>query len=126
MKEPGAFHRRHGGLQTWCKDCRRSYDAEYWRRTRVERLRKRRIRRRELIAWYRKLKQDRPCADCEATFHHAAMHWDHLPGAAKCSEISNMVLRGFRREAILDEIDKCELVCANCHAVRTFNRTSGA
>ena len=33
-----------------------------------------------------------------------------------------MVLTGFRRETILDEIRKCELVCANCHAVRTFNR----
>jgi hypothetical protein len=32
------------------------------------------------------------------------------------------VLRGFKRETILEEISNCELVCANCHAVRTFNR----
>lgn len=36
-----------------------------------------------------------------------------------------LVLRGFRRETILDEIGKCELVCANCHAVRTFERALG-
>jgi hypothetical protein len=53
------------------------------------------------------------------------MQWDHLPGAKKDYELSNMVLRGFRRTTILEEIAKCELVCANCHAVRTFNRASG-
>ncbi len=50
------------------------------------------------------------------------MQWDHLPGMTKRREVSNMVLTGFRRETILDEIAKCELVCANCHAVRTFDR----
>ncbi len=40
----------------------------------------------------------------------------------KKHEVSNMVRRGFRRATILEEIAKCELVCANCHAVRTFNR----
>jgi hypothetical protein len=53
------------------------------------------------------------------------MHWDHLPGSTKRREVSMMALGGFRRETILDEISKCELVCANCHAVRTFERASG-
>jgi hypothetical protein len=50
------------------------------------------------------------------------MQWDHLPGAPKVDEVSNLVRRGFRRQSILDEIAKCELVCANCHAVRTHDR----
>jgi hypothetical protein len=58
-------------------------------------------------------------------FHHSAMHWDHLPGSFKRREVSMRVLCGFRRETILDEIAKCELVCANCHAVRTFERGIG-
>jgi hypothetical protein len=78
--------------------------------------------RRALVAWYRALKDGRVCADCGGTFHHAAMQWDHLPGRPKRRDVSNLVLRGFRRETILDEISKCELVCANCHAVRTFSR----
>ena len=78
--------------------------------------------RQALVAWYRLLKHGRACTDCGGTFHHAAMHWDHLPGTTKRREVSYMVLRGFRRETILDEIAKCELVCANCHAVRTFKR----
>ena len=123
-KPVAEFHRRYDILQAWCKTCRRDYDAEYWRRTRVHRIQMRKVYRRELVSWYRDLK-NAPCVDCGGTFHHAAMQWDHLPGLPKMREVSNMVLRGFRRQTILDEISKCALVCANCHAVRTFNRSIG-
>ena len=123
-KPLGEFHRRYDNLQAWCKTCRREYDAGYWRRTRVDRIQLRKVYRRELMAWYRSLK-DAPCVDCGGTFHHAAMHWDHLPGVPKAHEVSYMVLRGFRRRTIVTEIAKCELVFANCHAVRTFRRASG-
>ena len=56
-------------------------------------------------------------------FHHAAMTWDHLPGREKVNEVSN--LRRTSRKAVLAEIAKCELVCANCHAVRSFERRRG-
>jgi hypothetical protein len=49
------------------------------------------------------------------------MQWDHLPGAPKLGDISNG-LSGRSREEILEEIAKCEIVCANCHAIRTFQR----
>jgi hypothetical protein len=116
------FHRRGGGTQSWCKSCRKQYDAEYWQRTRVRRMHLRKQHRRRLVDWYRAMKEDAPCTDCGGAFHHAAMQWDHLPGRPKRREVSNMILTGFRRETILEEIAKCELVCANCHAVRTFDR----
>ena len=125
MKPHDEFHRRKAKFQAWCKACRKEYDAEYWRRTRDDRVRMRKEHRRALVDWYRTLKVGRTCADCGGVFHHAAMQWDHLPGRSKRREVSNMVLRGFRRETILEEIAKCELVCANCHAVRTFNRHRG-
>jgi hypothetical protein len=68
----------------------------------------------------RELKSN-PCVDCGGRFHPAAMAFDHLPGASKHLEIANLVRRGSIGLARL-ELQKCELVCANCHAVRTFNR----
>ena len=52
------------------------------------------------------------------------MQWDHLPGFVKLGEISGR-LRNASRAKILAEIEKCELICANCHAIRTFNRFHG-
>lgn len=59
--------------------------------------------------------------DCGGRFHFRAMQWDHVRGN-KLDDIAEMVRKGRTREAILTEIAKCELVCANCHAVRTYER----
>jgi len=53
------------------------------------------------------------------------MHWDHLPEFEKVDEISSMVASR-SREAVLAELAKCELVCGNCHVMRTVARMSGA
>lgn len=66
------------------------------------------------------LKAWSPCGDCGGTFHPAAMQWDHRPGEGKARCAGNMWAAPL--EAIHTEIAKCDLVCANCHAVRTFER----
>jgi len=67
------------------------------------------------------LKGGMPCADCGQVFPVWVMHWDHLPGYEKLGCISEMV--GSRSRAItIAELKKCELVCANCHVVRTITR----
>jgi hypothetical protein len=67
------------------------------------------------------LKSGLPCTDCGEIFPIYVMHWDHLPEFEKVSEVSAMVA-GRSREAVLDELKKCELVCANCHVLRTISR----
>lgn len=53
------------------------------------------------------------------------MQWDHIPGNLKLGDISTS-FKGRSRQDVLDEIAKCELVCANCHAIRTFERAGWA
>ena len=67
-----------------------------------------------------KLKEGKPCTDCGGTFHIAAMEWDHVPGRGpKLFELG----RGDHSLAkVQAEIAKCDLVCANCHRVRTWDR----
>ena len=117
-------HSSRRGRQAWCKSCRKEYDAAYWQKTRQTRVHFRRLRQEELECWHRRIKETTPCADCRGHFHHAAMHFDHLPGEPKRLEVSTLVHRGARR-AVMHEITKCELVCANCHAVRTYERVRG-
>lgn len=117
-----AFHRDpRYGRQAWCKSCRKEYDRAYHARTRELRIRQKRAWKDQRVAWAWSLKSERPCADCRGVFHPAAMHWDHRPGTQKVGEISRMVTRA-SLEDTLAEIEKCDLVCANCHAVRTYER----
>lgn len=81
--------------------------------------------RAKLRKWYEQLKEGQPCADCGGSFHLAAMHWDHLPGFEKVENLARLVNLGSRTK-ILAELEKCELVCANCHAVRTYERAQSA
>lgn len=48
------------------------------------------------------------------------MDFDHLPGAVKSFGLGSAKAKG--TAAILAEIDKCEVVCANCHRLRTWVR----
>jgi hypothetical protein len=50
------------------------------------------------------------------------MQWDHLPGFEKLGDVS-AAFWGRSRLEVLAEIAKCELVCANCHTIRTFERS---
>jgi hypothetical protein len=49
------------------------------------------------------------------------MQWDHLPVFQKFGDISGG-FPGRTEDEILREIAKCELVCTNCHIIRTFQR----
>jgi hypothetical protein len=124
MRSTDDFHRRGRGWQSWCKDCRREYDAMYHQRTRLIRKAQKRRYQAAIAEWSRELK-NQPCTDCGGVFHYAAMEWDHRPGEEKVAEVSLLVLKSGSRRRILEEIAKCDLVCANCHAVRTFERIRG-
>jgi hypothetical protein len=114
------FHRRGSWWQAWCKICRRKYDSDYHARTRERRMFLKRKRITDHVAWMRQLKS-RPCVDCGGRFHPAAMSFDHLPGTVKLLDIATLVRSG-RIKMAKAELAKCELVCANCHAIRTFER----
>lgn len=120
-KPLAAFHRRGNGRQAWCKACVREWDAAYHQRMRSIRYVQRKLRHRKTLDWLTEYKRSRACTDCGGFFHPAAMTFDHLPGSVKRGDVSDLLCHGMLRSG-LAEIAKCELVCANCHAVRTFVR----
>jgi hypothetical protein len=64
----------------------------------------------------------KPCMDCGGQFPPEAMDFDHREGEQKAFEISTAMATTMSREAIAVEMSKCDLVCANCHRVRTKRR----
>lgn len=62
-----------------------------------------------------------PCLDCGGTFSPYAMEFDHRDPSAKTHGVMSMVSRAGIAK-ILKEVAKCDIVCANCHRVRTYRR----
>ncbi len=58
-----------------------------------------------------------PCIDCGED-DPVVLQFDHIKGL-KVRSISEMVNAGSAWHTILREMNKCEVVCANCHARRT-------
>lgn len=114
------FHRRGNGVQPYCKECRSDLDKRYWQNNKEVLNEKKKLRRKKYLEFYRSLKNN-PCTDCGEIFHHSAMQWDHI-GSDKTYNISSMKYHS--SDSLLVEISKCELVCANCHAFRTWKRST--
>ena len=125
-KAPDQFHRSRTGQFSYCRDCRNEYDRRYYaERGKPARLARRRAAMDTARAWMASLKEGVPCTDCGEVFPVYVMHWDHLPEFVKVGDISLLVTRR-TRAVVLEELSKCELVCANCHVIRTVARMTGA
>lgn len=70
-------------------------------------------------AWIDSLKSGRPCLDCMETYPPYIMEFDHVRGVKRYN-IGRMT--NHKRERVLEEIAKCDLVCCVCHRIRTHTR----
>ena len=66
-----------------------------------------------------KIKEMAGCMDCGIN-NPIILDFDHIKD--KKYNISQMIRDGFSWKAIAKEIEKCEVVCSNCHRIRTYNR----
>ena len=60
-----------------------------------------------------------PCVDCRISFKSFAMDFDHVRGEKKFI-ISRAANSTSQVKVLLEEIAKCDVVCAVCHRYRTF------
>jgi hypothetical protein len=79
--------------------------------------RKIRDRNREYV---RQIKESNPCTDCEQFYHYSQMDFDHID--LKKQNIAKLVNSEASIKTIKQEMAKCQLVCSNCHRLRTWLR----
>jgi hypothetical protein len=61
------------------------------------------------------------CIDCGYAAHAEALQFDHT-GDDKKGNVSDLIRSDYSWATIVTEMNKCEVICANCHAVRTSQR----
>lgn len=88
-----------------------------WRRLQREKYRK------EVICVVQDYKENHPCSDCGNKYPHFVMDFDHIKERGKkTQDISNMLSNSISLPRILKEIEKCDVVCSNCHRIRSHKR----
>ena len=78
-------------------------------------------RKKEQLRAIAQERKAQPCADCGESFPYYVMDFDHREGEVKIAHVSRLVSM-MNLPQLLDEMDKCDVVWANCHRIRTFNR----
>jgi len=108
---------RKDGLQNYCRECQKINDKNFQpkRNSFVQQKRnnEKRQKNRQYIIDYLKLN---PCIDCFEK-DVIVLEFDHR--GDKKMDVSTMVTRGYSLKKIKEEIEKCDVRCANCHRRKT-------
>lgn len=121
--ESFAWRRKAKGQRdTFCRPCRSAYGKEHYAANRQRYIDQARIQKQQLrlerTTYLLEYFDAHPCVDCGQR-DPIVLEFDHL--REKSFSIGAVLTcRSWRR--ILEEMEKCEVVCANCHRRRTARR----
>ncbi len=128
-KKSISFAKRPNGKATsYCRPCQRIYGHTYYSKNlkseNDRRYRNQKRIRGETQQFVQSLKAS-PCSDCGESHPYWAMDFDHRDPKEKKFSIGVATTVGVSRKRLLQEIEKCDLVCALCHRYRTYGQKRG-
>ena len=116
---------KRDGLSSCCKGCHSEYVKQHYINNKEKYLRaaakRNKTYEQEIKEYIFKVK-DAPCMDCGIKYPPYVMDFDHREPEQKEFNISYAVRLKSPLRKIQEEIDKCDLVCANCHRIRTWQK----
>jgi hypothetical protein len=92
------------------------YNKRYYAEHKQEQSKRVKKRKEKIRKWMENQKLQLKCEKCGAN-HIAVLQFHHLDPNQKDESVSSMVYRGWSIEKIQKEIEKCKVLCANCHFI---------
>lgn len=110
---------------SYCKSCHKNYVKEHYSNNKQKYVSRARITNKKAIIrnreWLCLYKKDKPCVDCGIIYHPCAMDFDHITDD-KIANVSRIMNNSNSIAAMEFEMSKCDLICSNCHRIRTYKR----
>lgn len=110
---------KRDGLQSSCKSCKKGHQASWYQNNSERHIENVAKRKEEVRAWIREQKSV-PCMDCGVRYPYYVMDFDHVEGEKEFGV--SAAANSYGANQIREEIAKCEVVCSNCHRIRTHTR----
>lgn len=104
-------------------DRMKKYRLDYYYRNRDRCRRSVLERKNRIIDVFRELKAALSCS-CGQN-HPATLQFHHRDAGQKVMDVAVMIRRGWSVEKIKEEIEKCDILCANCHAILHYQERYG-
>lgn len=110
------FHRKGGQRHSFCKDCQKVLRSNSYYKNRSYYRDKVKERERETNLWLQEYKNGLSCSRCGFS-HPAAIQFHHRDADGKTVNLSVAARKGWGKERLLEELAKCDPLCANCHFI---------
>ena len=110
---------RNRGLEKVCKSCWREKIRAYRQIKRQHGEREVNPRRLVIRKQLDEIKLTRGCSKCGYKEHPSALDFHHLAEHEKLATVASLYST-LNLQKILAEVEKCEILCANCHRIETF------
>lgn len=98
----------------YCVKCKKQYQRKYYQKNKKDYINRAKKAQTRLRKWFAEYKAKLVCEFCGES-HVACLDFHHINSKEKLYPISILVARGYNKEKILVEIEKCKVLCANCH-----------
>lgn len=118
-KPEADFSKKRGGRAEVCKKCHNEYAAGHYRKNKEKYIDRTNAKRQQYKESFYRWLSGKSCVDC-GNNNMVVLEFDHVTGE-KSYNISNKIGQ-VPLESMMEEIGKCEIVCANCHRIRTAGR----
>lgn len=105
-----AYHKRGGsrrGHQAQCKSCRNTDSRKY---------------KSHISSLVKRWKLSKGCALCDfKATHHCQLDIDHIIPKRRNTKCRQAINTGWSKKRLKKELSKCQVLCANCHRLKTYN-----
>lgn len=106
--------------QPYCKECNKAYHKEHYAANKQLYIQNNKARKNNLYLAFLEYLRNKNCSDC-GNNDARVLEFDHRDSAEKILEVSTLVRR-VGKQKLSEEIAKCDIVCCNCHRIRTLTR----
>jgi hypothetical protein len=123
QKDLSNFNKNNGrkdGYASTCRLCMKTYRKTYYEANKTEVIKKNTSRNKATKAKFMEYKSTLSCEECGFS-HPAALDFHHREGVEKIDHVGRMVGSTRSKTVIETEINKCIILCANCHRIHHFN-----
>ena len=111
---------KKSGYSCECKECHKIIRKNYYDNNREKEINRVHVRRVKQVKDFKEFKSKLKCILCNEN-HIATLHFHHLDPSTKEIDLSTAVRLGWSKDKLEKEINKCVVLCANCHAKEHYS-----
>ena len=111
---------KKSGYSCECKECHKIIRKKYYDNNKEKEISRVHIRRTQQVKDFKEFKSKLKCILCNEN-HIATLHFHHLDPSIKEIDLSTAVRLGWSKDKLEKEINKCVVLCANCHAKEHYS-----